>query len=411
MAFKDFIPESKDPPMLLQLRRQAIRNFPNGKRVALFSNPQLKIQLAIPYDIKSGKLEPSNIMKEELSVLRKKAAKKKADYQSHLADIAKDHGAQSSFEKHAKNAARYSKISESLEDDLGDYMHHEHGAGGTDHVDHGKAAQILHRVTDVHGEKAAKHFAQAAEHLAAGRVGPAQHHFDKFKRITEELLESNNVTADGQVETLTKVYDDLSKKDELSELEAAILGWLTDEIDEYGAFDEMPKDVLGDVADDYESLMAGAEEASDDDDDDVNETYLVSEAKELKSFADWHDAMSKHGEDVAFKMHNSGNSTTASKHGKKLGTYHHDKKTGFVNEDVLVESPLHRINSILNKGAEDKVVFFNGGSARVHPHIAKHVTKLLQTVNSTNKLKLSKLINGSPEGLDKVAKFASTVKY
>jgi hypothetical protein len=59
--FKEFLTEAKDPPMLLTLRRQGIRNFPNGDRVALFSNPQLNIQLAIPYDFKTGNLKSSNV--------------------------------------------------------------------------------------------------------------------------------------------------------------------------------------------------------------------------------------------------------------------------------------------------------------------------------------------------------------
>jgi hypothetical protein len=59
--FKEFLTEARDPPMLLTLRRQGIRNFPNGERVALFSNPQLNISLAIPYDFNTGTLKPSNV--------------------------------------------------------------------------------------------------------------------------------------------------------------------------------------------------------------------------------------------------------------------------------------------------------------------------------------------------------------
>lgn len=54
--------EGKDPPMMLILRRQAIRNYPGGKRIALFANPQLKIQIAVPYDYESGALEKSNLL-------------------------------------------------------------------------------------------------------------------------------------------------------------------------------------------------------------------------------------------------------------------------------------------------------------------------------------------------------------
>jgi hypothetical protein len=59
------LPKKTDPPMLLQLKRQAIRNFPNGERVALYSNPQLKIQIAVPYDPSNGSLKPTNVLQRE----------------------------------------------------------------------------------------------------------------------------------------------------------------------------------------------------------------------------------------------------------------------------------------------------------------------------------------------------------
>lgn len=358
--------------MLLQLRRQAIRNFPNGKRVALFTNPQLNIQLAIPYDIKTGDLLKTNLM----------------------------------------------PIKEALQpehfDQFGEYIHHLR-SGNTE-----EAKNIHKSMEDIHGVKALEHLHHAAKHYLDGHMTAANHHLKAFERHSKvNLKESNNQSQDNMIKTLTDVYDELSEKDDedLTELEAALRGWLTDEIDEYGPFEEMPTDVLRDVFDDYNSLSAGAEDFEEGDEEDEKEevkesrSYLIEAQREIKSFADWHEHISKKGEDVQFKMKNAGGRTEAHKHGKHLGSYDHEKKTGFINEMVITESPLHRINSILNKGKEGKVVFFNGAAARVHPHIAKHITKLLQTVNSTNKLKLSKLVNGSPEGLDKVAKFASEVKY
>ena len=39
-----------DPPMVLLMRRQAIRTYPNGQKVALYYNKQYDKQIAIPYD-------------------------------------------------------------------------------------------------------------------------------------------------------------------------------------------------------------------------------------------------------------------------------------------------------------------------------------------------------------------------
>jgi len=90
-----------------------------------------------------------------------------------------------------------------------------------------------------------------------------------------------------------------------------------------------------------------------------------------------------------------------------VGTWSHDYGQGNVKEEVLQETPMHRINTILRKGEEDEVLFHNGATSRVHPVTAKAVHDLWHKVNSSNKMKLSELINSSPEGLVKVAKFAS----
>ena len=53
-SFKEYVTETvngalSDPPMMLVLRRKAIRLFPNGERVALFVNDNLNIQISVPY--------------------------------------------------------------------------------------------------------------------------------------------------------------------------------------------------------------------------------------------------------------------------------------------------------------------------------------------------------------------------
>jgi hypothetical protein len=70
------------------------------------------------------------------------------------------------------------------------------------------------------------------------------------------------------------------------------------------------------------------------------------------------------------------------------------------------ESAMHHINRIINSGKEDLITFRNGGSARVHPVTAKMVLDLHKKVNAQNQAKLVQMINSSPRGLEKVAKFA-----
>lgn len=132
--------------------------------------------------------------------------------------------------------------------------------------------------------------------------------------------------------------------------------------------------------------------------------------KNINDFADWYEHMEKkHNGEVQFKIHNAGNVTSAYAGGKPVGSYHHDKRIGIVGEEFLYETPMHRINTILKNGKEDSVLFLNGASARVHPVTAKAIHDLWHKVNNTNKNKLSELVNSSPEGLVKVAKFADSL--
>lgn len=83
---------------------------------------------------------------------------------------------------------------------------------------------------------------------------------------------------------------------------------------------------------------------------------------------------------------------------------------GKVHEDELNEAAIHRINTILKTGKEDTVLFKNGAAHPVHPKTALTVHTLFHAVNSHNKNKLAELINSSPEGLERVAKFADEIK-
>ncbi|MGH7745055.1 MAG: hypothetical protein ACREQ5_09685, partial [Candidatus Dormibacteria bacterium] len=237
--------------------------------------------------------------------------------------------------------------------------------------------------------------------------------FEKHHVVNESY--NDELETDDIVQTMQDNYEELMNKTDPDELDDAILNWLNDELEEHGEFDKMPEDVIRDIYDDYCSLTG--EEKPEDVEEATKPTpsihrdvvwgLKVNQQHPVNSFMDWHDRVEKKGgTETKFKVHNAGNSTSAYRMGKHLGTYHHNKKSGFVNEDTLIESPMHRLNSITRQGEEQDVVFHDGRSARVHPKMAKVVKSLLDKVNSHNKVKLANLINSSPEGLDQVTQFA-----
>jgi hypothetical protein len=66
----EFVTEAitKDPPMVLVLKRKAIRLFPDGKRVALYHNESLGVTISVPYE-PTGQQAPVAGLAEETEVL------------------------------------------------------------------------------------------------------------------------------------------------------------------------------------------------------------------------------------------------------------------------------------------------------------------------------------------------------
>jgi len=66
----DYISErvalATDPPMMLILKRRAIRIFPDGKRVALYNNERLGLSFTIPYDSAGFYQSPPGLRAEEV---------------------------------------------------------------------------------------------------------------------------------------------------------------------------------------------------------------------------------------------------------------------------------------------------------------------------------------------------------
>ena len=139
--------KNPDPPMVLILKRKAIRLFPSGERVALYHSDKLGIDVSIPYN----------------------PAKK-----------SKDVGAVSE------------EITESVHDDLfGNYTEalKKHLETGSIHTDHPELSKLKMKSINKYGKEAHKHLHSAAEHYLNGNVAKAARHYSKFERMVNEKFE------------------------------------------------------------------------------------------------------------------------------------------------------------------------------------------------------------------------------
>jgi len=79
--------EDKDPPLVLVIKRKAIRMYPDGTRIALYYNERLKKYFSVPYQYGSGmdapiqseEVEPIDELSSELLDRYKEKAKKSSD--------------------------------------------------------------------------------------------------------------------------------------------------------------------------------------------------------------------------------------------------------------------------------------------------------------------------------------------
>jgi len=72
----DYLSEAtfRDPPMMLILKRQGIRIFPDGKRVALYNNEKLGLSFTIPYSSNGSEQELVGVSEEIMESLEQVAA-------------------------------------------------------------------------------------------------------------------------------------------------------------------------------------------------------------------------------------------------------------------------------------------------------------------------------------------------
>lgn len=153
----DILEETKqkgpiDPPMVVVLKRRAIRIFPNGKRVALYHNDKLGLDITVPYSPHqlSGEQVPGVNVSEDVL-------------------LEKEH------------------------DDLfGSYVHalKLHYESKSKHTDHPELLKMKVHVMGKYGKMAFGHLHMAAQNYLNGFPSRAMHHYSKFERkISEEYIE------------------------------------------------------------------------------------------------------------------------------------------------------------------------------------------------------------------------------
>jgi hypothetical protein len=140
-----------DLPMILLLKRKAVRLFPSGERVALYHSDKLGIDVSIPYSHdKDGPGSISGIATNE------------------------------------------EVINESEHDDMfGDYTEalKKHYETGSIHTDHPELSKLKAKIIHKYGKEAHSHLHKAAEHYLNGDIGKASRHFAKFERKINENYE------------------------------------------------------------------------------------------------------------------------------------------------------------------------------------------------------------------------------
>ena len=83
------------------------------------------------------------------------------------------------------------------------------------------------------------------------------------------------------------------------------------------------------------------------------------------------------------------------------------KATAVSEETELDEAVIHHLHHIFKTKTSSEVKFKNGSQARINHQTAKAVVDLHSQLNPENKIKIENIVNDSPQGLMKVAQFAS----
>lgn len=159
-------PQPHDLPVVLILKRKSVRVFPSGKKVALYHNDKLGLDIAVPYNDS----EVAATVKEDT-------------------------------------------LTEKAHDDMfGEYTHNlKKQYELNSRVDHPELAKMKTELTRKHGKTAAGHFHAAAENYLNGNVGLASRNYAKFERqIDEEFY--HTIEADLTEAVLHKLHHIMKTK-------------------------------------------------------------------------------------------------------------------------------------------------------------------------------------------------------
>jgi hypothetical protein len=148
LEFKD--KSLTDPPMILLLKRKAIRLFPSGAKVALYHSDKLGIDVSIPYvQNKEKDKEVAGLTAEET-----------------LTEEAHD--------------AMFGEYIAVLQ---------KHYETGSKHTDHPELSKLKHKIINKYGKEAHHNFHSAAEHYLNGNYAKAARHYMKFEKKIDENFE------------------------------------------------------------------------------------------------------------------------------------------------------------------------------------------------------------------------------
>jgi len=219
-----------DPPVVLVLRRKAVRLFPGGQRVATYRNDNLHLEVAIPYNPETlGKQATSTVGTtsesvineeapevsddEKIAIIRKKFKSLLVPDESKLSELdqALKNWLESEYEEHGDDLEDWDEnvlddnyqdlmallgVNEDTGDNLfGMYLKHAQSPRNINDPKFRPHKHIEHVVRQRYGEKALTHFKAAAGHYMDGDTENANHHYAKYKHHTTQLGEENIMEA------------------------------------------------------------------------------------------------------------------------------------------------------------------------------------------------------------------------
>lgn len=335
-----------DPPVVLVLRRKAIRMFPHGQSVAQYRNDNLNIDIAIPYT-------PGDLGKK---VTRVATSEEMVSHPHHSIPGAVNHHF-AGAEGHAEYVNRVEKTGHQI------HSHGEHSFSVHPETGH------------VHGvyNKSTGHGIHSSHKLYSNLKSVKQ----KFKSSKVATSEGINEAMSAELKKIRKERGmfkrDLSRQEDRFETTKQRLDWakraLSGHIKKHGkSLDAIGEDVVTEIA-----------------------LHTPAEVADYKKNPD-HYKRDQHAKLLA---------NFRKTHPVKV----HTKEETTQDDDTIMEATIHSMHTIMKTQHPAKVRFRDGSSAMIDHPTAHQIMKLHSKVNRLNKKKIEGLINSGPMGIRKVSTF------